>query len=78
MNIEDDKKPLFKWFWTLYVREHFALLFIALIFMSIEGSMLGLLSYSIKFLFDNVLVSKDTSSILFVAVVIFPFFQLGP
>ena len=76
MNIEDDKKPLFKWFWTLYVREHFALLFIALIFMSIEGSMLGLLSYSIKFLFDNVLVSKDTSSILIVAVVIFSIFSI--
>ena len=76
MNIEDDKKPLFKWFWSLYVREHFALLFTALIFMSIEGSMLGLLSYSIKFLFDNVLVSKDTSSILFVAVVIFSIFSI--
>ena len=76
MNIEDDKKPLFKWFWSLYVREHFALLFMALIFMSIEGSMLGLLSYSIKFLFDNVLVSKDTSSILIVAVVIFSIFSI--
>ena len=76
MNIEDDKKPLFKWFWSLYVREHFALLFAALIFMSIEGSMLGLLSYSIKFLFDNVLVSKDTSSILIVAVVIFSIFSI--
>ena len=76
MNIEDDKKPLFKWFWSLYVREHFGLLFTALIFMSIEGSMLGLLSYSIKFLFDNVLVSKDTSSILIVAVVIFSIFSI--
>ena len=76
MNIEADKKPLFKWFWSLYVREHFALLFTALIFMSIEGSMLGLLSYSIKFLFDNVLVSKDTSSILIVAVVIFSIFSI--
>ena len=76
MNIEDDKKPLFKWFWSLYVREHFVLLFTALIFMSIEGSMLGLLSYSIKFLFDNVLVSKDTSSILIVAVVIFSIFSI--
>ena len=76
MNIEDDKKPLFKWFWSLYVREHFSLLFTALIFMSIEGSMLGLLSYSIKFLFDNVLVSKDTSSILIVAVVIFSIFSI--
>ncbi len=76
MNNEDDKKPLFKWFWSLYVRQHFAHLFMALIFMSIEGSMLGLLSYSIKFLFDNVLVSKDTSSILFVAVVIFSIFSI--
>ncbi len=76
MNIEDDKKPIFKWFWSLYVREHFVLLFTALIFMSIEGSMLGLLSYSIKFLFDNVLVSKDTSSILIVAVVIFSIFSI--
>ena len=76
MNIEDYKKPLFKWFWNLYVREHFILLFTALIFMSIEGSMLGLLSYSIKFLFDNVLVSKDTSSILIVAVVIFSIFSI--
>ena len=76
MNIEDDKKPLFKWFWSLYVRKHFGLLFTALIFMSVEGSMLGLLSYSIKFLFDNVLVSKDTSSILIVAVVIFSIFSI--
>ena len=76
INIEDYKKPLFKWFWSLYVREHFGLLFTALIFMSIEGSMLGLLSYSIKFLFDNVLVSKDTSSILIVAVVIFSIFSI--
>ena len=76
MNIKDDKKPLLKWFWSLYVRKHFGLLFTALIFMSIEGSMLGLLSYSIKFLFDNVLVSKDTSSILIVAVIIFSIFSI--
>ena len=76
MNIQDDKKPLFKWFWNSYVRAHVGVLFIALIFMSIEGSMLGVLSYSIKFLFDNVLVSNDTSSILFVAVLIFSIFSM--
>ena len=76
MNIKDEKKPLLKWFWNSYVREHFTFLFIALIFMSIEGSMLGLLSYSIKFLFDNILVSKDTSSILFVAILIFSIFSI--
>ena len=76
MNIDDDKKPLLKWFWNSYVRAHVGVLFIALIFMSIEGSMLGVLSYSIKFLFDNVLVSNDTSSILFVAVLIFSIFSM--
>ena len=76
MNIQNDKKPLFKWFWNSYVRAHVGVLFIALIFMSIEGSMLGVLSYSIKFLFDNVLVSNDTSSILFVAVLIFSVFSV--
>ena len=76
MNIQDDKKPLFKWFWNSYVKAHVGVLFIALIFMSIEGSMLGVLSYSIKFLFDNVLVSNDTSSILFVAVLIFSIFSM--
>ena len=76
MNIQDDKKPLFKWFWNSYVRAHVGVLFIALIFMSIEGSMLGVLSYSIKFLFDNVLVSNDTSSILFVAMLIFSIFSM--
>ena len=76
MNIEDDKIPPLKWLWNSYVREHFIFLFIALIFMSIEGSMLGLLSYSIKFLFDNVLVSRDTSSILFVAILIFSIFSI--
>ena len=76
MNTQDNKKPLLKWFWYSYVREHFGVLSVALIFMSIEGSMLGLLSYSIKFLFDNVLVSKDTSNILFVAVMIFSIFSI--
>ena len=76
MIIQDDKKPLFKWFWNSYVRAHVGILFIALIFMSIEGSMLGVLSYSIKFLFDNVLVSNDTSSMLFVAVLIFSIFSV--
>ncbi|MDC3169518.1 ABC transporter ATP-binding protein/permease [Paracoccaceae bacterium] len=76
MNIQNDKKPLFKWFWNSYVRAHVGVLSIALIFMSIEGSMLGVLSYSIKFLFDNVLVSNDTSSILFVAVLIFSIFSM--
>ena len=76
MNIEDDKIPPLKWLWNSYVREHFFFLFIALIFMSIEGSMLGLLSYSIKFLFDNVLVSRDTSNILFVAILIFSIFSI--
>ena len=57
------QKSLVGWFWKFFVREHFLFLFFALIFMSIEGSMLGILSYSIKFLFDDVLVSQETKNI---------------
>ena len=70
------QSSLVGWFWKFFVREHFLFLFLALIFMSIEGSMLGFLSYSIKFLFDDVLVSQETKNIFFVGVIIFSVFSV--
>ena len=64
------------WFWKFFVKEHFIFLFCALIFMSLEGSMLGLLSYSIKFLFDDVLVSQETKNIFLVGVIVFSIFSV--
>ncbi len=64
------------WFWKFFVKEHFIFLFCALIFMSLEGSMLGLLSYSIKFLFDDVLVSQETKNIFLVGAIVFSIFSV--
>ncbi|MEL6573957.1 MAG: ABC transporter ATP-binding protein [Pseudomonadota bacterium] len=47
---------LFLWLWRDYLRPHKALLIAALILMAIEGSMLGLLSWLIQPMFDNVFV----------------------
>ncbi len=69
-------KSNIRWFWRFFVKEHFIFLFCALIFMSLEGSMLGLLSYSIKFLFDDVLVSQETENIFLVGVIVFSIFSV--
>ena len=45
--------------------------------MAIEGSMLGLISYSVKELFDSVFVPQDRSSVWFVGILIFSIFVLS-
>lgn len=47
---------LFLWLWRDYLRHNKGLLFAALVFMAIEGSMLGLLSWLIQPMFDTVFV----------------------
>ena len=71
-----NNKSNISWFWKFFVKEHFIFLFCALIFMSLEGSMLGLLSYSIKFLFDDVLVAQETKNIFLVGVIVFSIFSV--
>ena len=53
---ETDKKILLSWFWRAYVKTYSATFILALVFMTIEGSMMGLLSYSVKILFDDVFI----------------------
>ena len=72
---QTNKTILVKWFWNNYVRSYIGFLFVALIFMTIEGSMMGLLSYSVKMLFDNVLVSGVEEDIWMVGFVIFFIFS---
>ena len=52
---------LFLWLWRDYLRPHKTLLFAALFFMAIQGSMLGLLSWMIQPMFDSVFVNGDGS-----------------
>ena len=74
--IETNKSTLISWFMRQYVKPYSGILFFALIFMTVEGSMMGLLSYSVKILFDNVFMSGSSEDTFFVGFAIFFIFSL--
>ena len=74
--IETSKSTLISWFMRQYVKPYSGVLFFALIFMTVEGSMMGLLSYSVKMLFDNVFMSGSSNDTFFVGFIIFSIFSL--
>ena len=74
--IETNKSTLISWFMRQYVKPYSGVLFFALIFMTVEGSMMGILSYSVKMLFDNVFMSGSNDDTLFVGFFIFLIFSL--
>ncbi len=51
---------LFKWLWRGYLRKHSLLIVAALVFMVINGSMLGALAYMMQPMFDQVFVGGDS------------------
>ena len=69
-------RALFSWLWTRFLRPHTGWLIIALIFMAIEGSMLGLLSYMLQPMFDTVFVGGNKSAAYVVGGVIFGIFAV--
>lgn len=60
--------PLFRWLWRDYLRPHKGTLALAVLFMAIEGSMLGFLSYMIQPMFDNVFVQGQSGALWWVGV----------
>ena len=72
---QTNPKSLIKWFWKNFVKPYAIYLLIAIFFMTVEGSMMGLLSYSVKALFDNVFLSGTTDYIWLVALAIFGIFS---
>ncbi len=66
-----DQAALFRWLWRDYMRQHLGVIVLAGILMSIEGSMLGLMSFMMKPLFDNVFVGGDTDALLVVGLIVF-------
>lgn len=67
-----DSKPsgeLFGWLWRGYLRRHIGLLAIAILFMLIEGSTIGALSYMMQPMFDLVFVKGDTDALKWVSLV---------
>lgn len=62
--------PLIRWLWRTYLRPQRALIFAALFFMALEGSMLGALSYIVQPMFDNVFIAGNRSAVYWVALAV--------
>lgn len=48
----DSSAKLIAWLWKGYLRKHLGMLAVAIVFMVIEGSMLGALAYMMEPMFD--------------------------
>ena len=70
-----EKNPL-PWCIKNYVSGKWLLVVFAIVFMAIEGLMLGFISYAVKELFDTVFVPQDKKSVLYVGLLIFTIFSI--
>ena len=59
---------LMGWLWRGYLRHHIPLLGIAMVFMLLEGSMVGAVSYMMQPMFDQVFVAGNSSALGWVSV----------
>ena len=73
---EATSKELLLWLWKDYLRTHIGWLLLALLFMTLEGSMLGALSYMMRPMFDDVFVGGDTGAIAQVGMAVMGIFML--
>ena len=69
-------RALLGWLWRGYLRKHIWLLLVAVFFMTLEGSMLGALSYMMQPMFDQVFVAGDRNALWWVGLVIMGIFAL--
>ncbi|MEP3845568.1 MAG: ABC transporter ATP-binding protein [Paracoccaceae bacterium] len=69
-----DSRVLFKWLWNDYLREHLPLLSLALLFMALEASMLGAVSYLMQPMFDDVFVSGNWTMLYVVGAAVIGIF----
>ncbi|RBI87616.1 ABC transporter ATP-binding protein [Rhodosalinus halophilus] len=76
----DDDAPhprgLFAWLWRRYLWPRWPLLAAAMVFMVIEGSTLGLLSWMMKPMFDRIFVGGEAEAIPWVALAFFGIFAV--
>jgi len=77
--ITEDTRPssgwaLPRWLWRDYFRRYIGWILLALILMAIEGSMLGLMSYMVRPMFDDIFVSGQKAAVYGVGAAIFGIF----
>ena len=71
---EPNRKGLFRWLWRHYLKRYAGLMALAMVFMSIEGSMFGLLSYMMKPMFDDVFVGGNAEALVWVGLIVMGIF----
>ncbi|HCQ57048.1 MAG TPA: ABC transporter ATP-binding protein [Sulfitobacter sp.] len=67
---------LMRWLWHDYLKKHTGLVAIAVIFMIIEGSTLGVLAKLMEPMFDRVFVGGDQGALVWVGLVLVAIFAL--
>jgi len=67
-------RALLAWVWNGYLRKHVKILLIAVFFMTLEGSMLGALSYMMQPMFDQVFMAGNGQALWVVGLVIMGIF----
>ncbi len=67
--VDPDVNPiaLLRWMWRAYLQPYRLILLAALLLMSVEGSMMGAISYLIQPMFDTVFVGGNASAVIWVA-----------
>jgi subfamily B ATP-binding cassette protein MsbA len=69
-------RALLGWLWRSYMRQHFWTIAAAVFFMSLEGSMLGALSWLIQPMFDDIFVAGNSGAIWTLGIAIIGIFVL--
>ncbi|MEM9523263.1 MAG: ABC transporter transmembrane domain-containing protein, partial [Pseudomonadota bacterium] len=69
-------RRLFGWLWSRYLRRHTGLVLVAFLLMSIEGSMMGAMSYMLKPMFDTVFIEGQSNAIWWVGTAFFLIFLI--
>lgn len=75
------KKPassagLLRWVWQGYLHRHVPLLCVAFVFMVLEGSMVGAISYMMQPMFDEIFVNGNSGALGWVSVVFLIIFSV--
>ncbi|WP_299654574.1 ABC transporter ATP-binding protein [uncultured Tateyamaria sp.] len=70
----ESSRELLRWIWHGYLKKHSGLMGIAVLFMLIEGSMLGALAKMMEPMFDRVFVAGDSQMLIWVGVFVIGIF----
>ncbi|WP_051491955.1 ABC transporter ATP-binding protein [Roseivivax isoporae] len=71
-----ERTALILWVWRNYLRRHWPLILVAVLFMSLEGAMFGALSYMMKPMFDRVFVGGSAELLPIVGLAFFGIFAI--